>query len=134
MITRKGTELAWKLAPSIGYSRDIANTCSLICRHATTYARLQEMSCNGHPAQEYWPTLPVDKLNKLQDKWDAYIEKREQQIVARLTELVQELPDIEGAPIDISFQGDPRGATVKLVLYDGRTDDWGQTGICVPGS
>lgn len=30
------------------------------------------------------------------------------------------------------FSGDPRGACVKLQLPSGRTDDWGQTGLCVP--
>lgn len=30
------------------------------------------------------------------------------------------------------FQGDPRGAAIKLKVPSGRTDDWGQTGICVP--
>jgi hypothetical protein len=32
------------------------------------------------------------------------------------------------------FSGDPRGATVKLRVPSGRTNDWGATGICVPGS
>jgi hypothetical protein len=30
------------------------------------------------------------------------------------------------------FSGDPRGATVKLKVPSGRTDDWGGVGICVP--
>lgn len=30
------------------------------------------------------------------------------------------------------FQGDPRGACVKLSVPSGKTDDWGRTGICVP--
>lgn len=30
--------------------------------------------------------------------------------------------------------GDPRGATVKIQVPSGRTNDWGGTGICVPGS
>ena len=30
------------------------------------------------------------------------------------------------------FSGDPRGAVVKLVVPSGRTDDWGETGLCVP--
>lgn len=28
--------------------------------------------------------------------------------------------------------GDPRGAIVKIVVPSGRTNDWGQEGICVP--
>ena len=30
------------------------------------------------------------------------------------------------------FNGDPRGAVLKLSVPSGRTDDWGQEGICVP--
>lgn len=30
------------------------------------------------------------------------------------------------------FQGDPRGAVLKLVVPSGKTNDWGGTGICVP--
>lgn len=30
------------------------------------------------------------------------------------------------------FQGDPRGAVVKLRVPSGKTDDWGRTGVCVP--
>jgi len=30
------------------------------------------------------------------------------------------------------FSGDPRGAVVKLTVPSGRTNDWGQMGICVP--
>jgi len=30
------------------------------------------------------------------------------------------------------FSGDPRGATVKLKVPSGKTNDWGQIGVCVP--
>lgn len=30
------------------------------------------------------------------------------------------------------FSGDPRGACVKIRVPSGKTDDWGQTGMCVP--
>lgn len=30
------------------------------------------------------------------------------------------------------FQGDPRGACVTIKVPSGKTNDWGQTGICVP--
>jgi hypothetical protein len=32
------------------------------------------------------------------------------------------------------YNGDPRGATVKLVLPSGKTNDWGSEGYCVPTS
>lgn len=38
------------------------------------------------------------------------------------------------APYGITpvFQGDSRGAVLKLKVPSGKTDDWGQVGICVP--
>lgn len=33
---------------------------------------------------------------------------------------------------EVVFQGDPRGATVKLKFADGATNDWGNEGWCVP--
>jgi hypothetical protein len=36
--------------------------------------------------------------------------------------------------VDARFSGDPRGCTVKLVVADGYTNDWGKEGICVPTS
>ena len=30
------------------------------------------------------------------------------------------------------FNGDPRGAVLKLKMPSGRTNDWGQEGVCVP--
>jgi hypothetical protein len=32
----------------------------------------------------------------------------------------------------VKFSGDPRGATVKLILPNGETNDWGKEGWCVP--
>ncbi len=32
----------------------------------------------------------------------------------------------------VHFQGDPRGCTVKLILKNGETNDWGKDGWCVP--
>ena len=34
--------------------------------------------------------------------------------------------------IEPDFQGDPRGAVVKLKVPSGRTNDWGRVGVCVP--
>lgn len=116
-ITKKGHELARKLNPSMGSTHAIARTCSLIARHATTHCKLQEMQCNG--------------LTETQEEW---VFKREEQIETRIRDLCEELPHVDGQPIRPVFQGDPRGATVKLKMPDGRYDDWGQTGLCVPGS
>lgn len=48
----------------------------------------------------------------------------------RIERRVKKLCSIYGVkPI---FQGDPRGAVVKLQVPSGKTDDWGATGLCVP--
>jgi hypothetical protein len=116
-ITRKGRELSDKLNPSIGTTQQILEVCSLICRHATTHCRIQEQWCNGvaETSRVYW-------------------EKREEETVLKLKELVTMLPHINDQPIGLRLGGDPRGATVILVMPDGRYDDWGQRGLCVPGS
>lgn len=111
-ITNNGRKLAISLNPSIGITNDILETCSLICRHAKTFHALMEFECNHG-------TTP-------------WVEKREPQLVARICQLVEQLPLVNGEAIGAVFSGDPRGATVKLRMPDGRYDDWGQEGICVP--
>lgn len=113
-VTKKGRELATALNPSIGTTQEILELCSLICRHAATVKRYAEEYCN----RQLRP-------------WE---EKRAEQVEKRISELCLLLPQVDGASIKPKFQGDPRGATVKLVMPDGRYDDWGQEGICVPGS
>lgn len=39
---------------------------------------------------------------------------------------------LDGTGLEPIFSGDPRGATVKLKLPSGKTNDWGQEGYCVP--
>lgn len=53
---------------------------------------------------------------------------REENLFAKVIQIL--------APIDCEpkFSGDPRGATVKIVVPDGYTNDWGKEGICVPTS
>ena len=66
------------------------------------------------------------RVNKAQDRLDAYIEKREGQIERRITAICAELG------LSPNFQGDPRGYTVKVALPNGayntmggREDGWG---------
>ncbi len=114
-ITKKGRELATLLNPSMGTTHAILETCSLICRHATTIKRLAEQACNS-------------ELSKRDEKQDAACE-------ARIRDLVRDLPHVNGEPIKVEFQGDPRGATVKLIMPDGRGNSWAGDGrMCVPGS
>lgn len=52
---------------------------------------------------------------------------REQQAKARIVRRLAGYAKV--VPV---FSGDPRGACVKLKVPSGRTNDWGQEGICVP--
>lgn len=97
-VTKAGTSLADAILPVIGRTHAIMETCSLIARHAKTYARIQEMWCSV----------------EMSDKETAYWELREQQLERRITELVDDLPHTDDGPWDVSFEGDPRGYTVKL--------------------
>jgi len=112
--TKSGYELAEKLNPSIGTTSAIIETCGLICRHARTYARLQEQDCN----------VGLTDNERI----------REEGLQKRIADLCSRLPLVDGKPIRPVFSGDPRGATIKLAIPDGRSDDWGAVGICVPNS
>lgn len=114
-ITRKGRDLAQELHRFLGYTHSIAEICSLIARHATTYRGIQEGYCNGHPAQGN-PDLDVHYVNRLQEKYDAWLGKREAQIEKRIRQLVDNLPHTDHGPITVYFQGDPRGRVVVLVV------------------
>ena len=98
--------------PRDGTYNDVECVARLIMRHAATYARIQEMWCNV--------ALP--------DAGIRLYEKREAQLEARITVLAQSIG------CRVIFSGDPRGATVKLAMPDGYTDDWGHQGVCVPTS
>jgi len=129
-ITQKGRILAEKLEPSTGYDSDIAYICSLLCRQATTYHRIQEQHCNGHPAMDN-PSIPIADANRLQAKFEQLLEKQEANIENRVNMLCHSLPKVEGKHIEPIFSGDPRGAVIKLKMPDGRYDDWGHEGICI---
>ena len=112
--TRKGRELMSKLHIA---RPGILGICSLICRHATAYARIQEQWCCD------------SRIN------DAYyasrLETKEAQLEKRIEELASLIPEVKS----VHFQGDPRGATVKLVMHDPTLHDcWGRVGVCVPGA
>ena len=52
-------------------------------------------------------------------------------LMGKFKELIDEFnPYITG----VIFQGDPRGCTVKLTFQSGKTNDFGNEGICVPGA
>lgn len=86
----------------------------LILRHAATLQRLAVTACNV-------------ELTPRQKKQEA----RAQAGIGAICQASLE-HTIERAGIVPNFSGDPRGAVVKLRVPSGRTNDWGQTGVCVP--
>lgn len=94
-----------------------------LMRYSASHHRLAEMECNG-PWQVNSPTLPNDVILKALERHEAYVE-RETERYERLI-----VKACEGYPLKPEFQGDPRGATVKLHVPSGRDESWG--GVAVP--
>ena len=106
MITKQGREIAKKLTVAGAewhweQHHDIENTVSLICRHAKTYRRLQEIQCGDGIHSGDW----------VNENWDA-LQKREAQIEARFGVLAKSLP----AKVRLQLDGDPRGLVVRLIV------------------
>lgn len=99
-MTIRGRLLAGQLAQYIGYTGRIVDVCSLIARHAKTLENIAVAVCNDANADQ-------DKLDK---RWD--------QLTARIDALVSELPESDGGRIVAEYQGDPRGCIVKLIVRD----------------
>ena len=113
-------EFARILHDEAGFS-DAFRVADLLCRHGKTYARLQEANCNG----------PGDLAsNATIERFYARLERRESNLEDLIRRKCQELGPLF-SPI---FGGDPRGATIKIKVPSGRTNDWGKEGICVPTS
>jgi hypothetical protein len=118
-------ELALALAPAIGTNHLITEACESICRLAKQHHRIQENDCNGYATWDHkWDQEAADRA-----------EKREARLEARITAVVVELKTIDGERLGVHFQGDPRGATVKITLpekWRHLYDSWGGDGVCVP--
>ena len=69
--------------------------------------------------------MAVEQCNR---EWTEADEKKRERIRQRIMMLSDDL----GFDKTPRFQNDPRGCTVKLRVPSGRTNDWGQEGICVP--
>ena len=107
MITKNGRKVSQDLiragAAWNWQSSDTINTVSLICRHAKTYRRLQEIQCGDGIHSGDW-------VNEHHD----YLTKRENQIEARFLVLAKDLP----ANVRLQLDGDPRGLVVRLIVTD----------------
>lgn len=117
-----------------------------LMRHAATLHRLAELACSSEVADRDRVPCPSRLRGKpgtcLCRDYSTYDDDaggptnphgtvpryavREEALRARLTKL---LARYRVAPV---FSDDPRGAVVKLKVPSGRTNDWGQTGVCVP--
>ena len=107
MITKHGQKISQDLiragAAWDWQSSGTINTVSLICRHAKTYRRLQEIQCGDGIHSGDW----------VNENWDA-LQKREAQIEARFLVLAKDLP----ANVRLQLDGDPRGLVVRLIVTD----------------
>lgn len=107
--TRERDEFVEIMALEFGDVRKAFEFADAIVPLARRHHRLQERICNG-------------ELEWHEDSEPAPDEKLEEKI-RRLCAAVG---------VSAVFSGDPRGATVKLKVKSGRTNDWGGVGICVP--
>jgi hypothetical protein len=82
-----------------------------ILRNANTLQRIAALMCSV----------------EMSERETARVEKRSDNAERAILKTVQTVP---GWGAD--FQGDPRGACVKLLPPDGYTDSWGGSGWCVP--
>ena len=122
MKTLRGYELAERL----GLSGEHVDTLSKIARHAKSYHGVQEAICNGHPACSS-PTLDNATIQRLQERHEAWCEKREKQLEARMMALSATLPGVKA----VQFNGDPRGAVVRLMRDKDDVSDCSSDGLAV---
>jgi hypothetical protein len=130
-VTKNGRELARAIGRDDWQALEV---CSLLARHARTAQNIAEAQCNGHPLQQATPPhFPTDearkaywaRVDKAQARFEAWLDKRDEQIEKRMRVLVAQL----GEGFGLVVGGDPRGCVVKISTPDGRTNDWGREGI-----
>lgn len=111
-----------------------------LMRAGTSLHRIAELQCSSEAADRDRVLCPGDKghpgtcLCRDYGDFDGSgahgkvprINVREAQIEARVRKLCEKHGLV---PV---FQGDPRGAVLKIKVPSGRTNDWGREGVCVP--
>lgn len=105
LTTRDKLEFAWAMGR---HSNASLNDIQRLLRYGATLHRLAETECNRQITE-----AEIRKQERVQ-----------MDVIAILAEL-----DCKAI-----LHGDPRGCTVKIVVPDGYTNDWGKEGICVPTS
>lgn len=118
-----------KFTYDLQYEGLVRQVCKRLMYYSATYARIQELWCNGPEAPN---GLTPEQYRRIDDHYNnvtvPYYERKEARIEQKIKDLCA---SIECEPV---FSGDPRGATVKIKMSDGFTNDWGREGICVPTS
>lgn len=132
-ITKSGRNLAQRInryLPNTTWEErnTIRETCSLIHRHAVSYHYIQERYCNGHPIQQSH-TASIQLVNRTQERYDRWLNKRENQLTKRISELVTTFSSAEHGRINVRFQGDPRGRVVILVIPLGKNGHTREIGV-----
>lgn len=91
----------------------------LVLRHAVTLHRIAEIQCNGtFPPDHNWDAAESDTCA-------CSVCRQDRSLVRRIKALLSPFPGIKA-----QFQGDPRGAVVRIHVPSGRDESWG--GVAVP--
>lgn len=111
-----------------------------ILAKANTLQRIAELSCSSEAADRDRVPCPAVKSGKMDDCLCSMIPEAdsEHETVPRIDrqearikrQLERLMVGREG--FKLNFQGDPRGAVVKLAVPSGKYDDLGREGLCVP--
>lgn len=109
--TKEKMKFAYAMAK---HSNATLHDLQRILRYGATYHGIQERECNGYANTD----------------WGRAQEARDKDKARRMEAKLRSETKSFGA--DVTFGGDPRGCTVKIVVPDGYTNDWGKEGICVP--
>lgn len=131
----------------------LEETARRIMRAATTLHRLAEDDCNGVPECHGYPRrhlcYPQGHPKSTRETYCGESFVTAENVPAKVlttgkisrttcpsckaTRLEQSLLKyVNERGLSAVFSGDPRGAVVKLAVPSGKTNDWGQVGICVP--
>mgnify|MGYP001568317369 CR=1 FL=1 len=122
-----------------------------LLRYAATLHRLAELECNGDHGTVPRIAVQEDRTRRRVEALCAtlpikHVVHSGDRVVGVFDDAETATKWIDQAPRDALFstyrlatqgvipifQGDPRGAVLKLQAPSGKTNDWGKVGICVP--
>lgn len=131
-ITKEVTEADGRINEGVDLAR-------LILRNAATIQRCEELVCSSEAADRDRVPCPAIKSGRDEDcACDRYPDEEHRDTPRVQVQILRARQRIEAAcrlwSIKLNFQGDPRGACVKLILPSGKWNSWGgeESGFCVP--